>query len=659
MRKLSVFILIVFVSISGLIIGCADNSNGGDNNPDYPNPDHGNPVIEEIRGEIVDGGTLTLASGDSATFYGNAGPTVLQQIDLSARDIIPNEFVYCCESKNSRDSIRISGPIPSGVNPDSLYAIWFVPDGDISGVSDNLGNSDGYEFIIPGDAIFYEVRWPLFYESTGRVKSYVDRTIFDVPYYEQYTTDHCWACATAMLLHFYSNADPAYEPKMWSVVAATDHYDGYSVMAMRYYNTYSNYVFDQIDIRPRIEIENFPDALGNFIKASICDSQYVIAFMQGNHMVVVNGWEIGGFYYNDPQGSAGDIYDFKNWDVYVSDQPRRLVGYFDNIHMVVTIPRAISSTHPGPTLSIGNPDLNPYGIHLDPDTNSISLDLRSDMARIVIDDKNDNSGGTYGLHWGKRSVGTTPKPTIRTDWNLHPVVRIYNPSLSSQNLVLTAYLTDKDGNFIYTSSSHNVTVPSRSYVETLVDTIPLNVVSVADTHFLIVHLYDATGTILHDRLKIHVPIDELALPNIGHCAMIYAVWGHYASGSDGYTNLGADCDISYNSATGLFEGSWNETDRAGSIAIKFIEANNKVDSLYFSESIDGRGTYEMVCVNTPYASSSPIGPGPCYYLEGTEVCNHTALLNVDWTAFGWGVMTNYECLTSGFYMSLMDIRFTE
>ena len=123
MKKLSVFILVVFASISALIIGCAKNPDNKDDTPDYPTPDHGNPVIEEIRGEVVDGGTLTLASGDSATFYGNAGPTVLQQIDLSARDIIPNEFVYCCESKNSRDSIRISGPIPSGVNPDSLYVL--------------------------------------------------------------------------------------------------------------------------------------------------------------------------------------------------------------------------------------------------------------------------------------------------------------------------------------------------------------------------------------------------------------------------------------------------------------------------------------------------------------------------------------------------------
>jgi len=650
------FSALIILILTLLFLSCnCDDILGKDDDPDYPVPDHGNTVIEETQDDIENGGTLTLSSGHSATYYGDVGATILQEISIGDRDVIDNEFIFWSESESSRDSMIVEGPVPSGINSDSLYAIWYDPATGNSGVSDNSGGTDRYEFAIPGDASFYEVRWPWSPPSSAR--SMVDRTIYDVPYYEQYTTDHCWACVTSMMLHFYSNLDPQYEPKMWSIVASTNHYDGYNSLSMRYYSTFSDLIYNQIWTRPQIEIENFPNSLGELLKSSICDSQYIVGLKVSHHMVLVNGWETDGFYCHDPHGNPGDIYKYKNWDVYVTDQPRRAVGYFDNVHLVVTIPKAISTTHPGPTLSIGNPDMDPYGIHLDPDTSSRTLGTRMDMARLAIDDITNNSGGTHGYHWVARGTGVLPRPTIKSDWNLHAIVRVYNPSLSAQNYLLTAILQDKSGNNLYTSPSVSVSVPRKQFLEVIVDTIPLNIIAAADTHNLIVNLYDASGTTHHDRLKIHVPIDERATPAINHCEMHYGVWGYYSGGSDYYTSMIADCDVSYNSSTGLYTGSWSLTDNVGSITFTVTDANSAVDSFYL-QATDHRGTHEMVSVNIPYASSSPLGPGPRYYLEGAEVCGHTAQLDVDWSDAGWGVMTSFDCVASGFYMSHMDIVFS-
>jgi hypothetical protein len=191
----------------------------------------------------------------------------------------------------------------------------------------------------------------------------------------------------------------------------------------------------------------------------------------------------------------------------------------------------------------------------------------------------------------------------------------------------------------------------------LVDTIPLNVVAAADTHFLIVNLYDATGATHYDHLKIHVPIDELVLLNIGHCKMEYSVWGIFAL-EDNWAGACADCDVSFDPITGLFSGTWNVAGNVGSIYIEMIDASNEVDSIYFQATNPyGRGPYEMVCMHISYVIDSPFGAGPCYYLEGNDVCDHTTLLNHDDCYFG--VMESYACIPSGFYMSMMYLRFTE
>ena len=633
-----------------------DDIFGKDDDPEYPAIDHDNDVIEEVRDELDDGETLTLSSGHSVRYYGDVGPTILQEISLADRDVIPNEYIFwtCC--KDGFSSAVVEGPIPSGVSRDSLYAIWYDPSTGNSGVLDNLSATGDYQFIIPGEAAFYEVRWPFFYEVPGLRRTSSDYTIQNVPYYEQYTTSHCWACVTAMLLHYYSPTNPVYEDKMWEVVARNNHYDGYSELSMRYSNSYSNYISGELGVTPRFEIEDWAGSLGEFIECLISDSQYVVG-LSSDHMILITGWWMNGFIYNDPKGLAGDIYNHKNWDVYVTDNATAC-GLFNNNHLVVTVPISTASANPGPTLSIGNPDSIPYGITIDPDTNSHDLDHRADMARLVIDNIYDNSGGVYGLHWAKRSTGVRPKPTIRNDWNLHARVRVYNPASTAQNFLVDAVLQDRSGNNVHTSAAVNVPVAAHNFTEITIDTIPLSVVTEADTHYLIVNLYDETGLAHHyDRLKIHVPIDEMTTPSIiNHCEMRYAVWGYYSGGGDYYTSIYANCDVSFDSTSGLYNGTWSETDNVGSITFRILD-ETQTDSFYYQSS-DDRGTHEMVCMYIPYASSSPLGPGPRYYLDSTFVCEHTYLLNVDWTLAGWGVMTSYGCIGSGFYLSHIDIEFS-
>ncbi|MBN2543072.1 hypothetical protein JXI42_09440 [bacterium] len=511
-------LLLLAISIL-LITLCCSKDDENDQPNEYPTRTDPFEVTSADSADVSGQGILTLIDGTELTVYGSSGLTVFMKLDISERDPVPDKVFYQFLSDNHPDSMLISGPIPSNAVQESLVVIWECHVGTVNVVEPSIAGGT-FTAIVGGFAQYIELAWPWQDQARKNNTSLTDVTLEDIPYYEQYSTPHCWAAVTAMLDHYYYNLPEAWiSTKFWEVAGRLGWADGTNTFSMRLGWAYSNFVSAQVGVDPYIYVPWFPSSLRKYLHTQVIDNDRVVGLFMDSyegpdaHMVLVVGIANPGesneiLIIHDPSEVENGMYKQIYWHELITNAHDygdiSYAGSFRNYYMAVVVPKAESEARKTATLSIGYPGTEPYGTHLDPDTSSRELGLRRAAAKLEIDV---TQGGEKGYRWVGISGGVLP--TISNEHNLHPWVRVYNANETDRNLQLHSSIYQNSTRL--TGSNYKpITVPAKSWIEDINDTLVLDgIITQPGEYELKVDLYGETMLDHHDQLNILFVVDTI------------------------------------------------------------------------------------------------------------------------------------------------------
>jgi uncharacterized delta-60 repeat protein len=175
----------------------------------------------------------------------------------------------------------------------------------------------------------------LFNRLRESIESQKQKTVLEVPFYQQGSYGYCWAASTTMGINFCLPADDSLKPlvKPWELA---DYFDIGAQDGLGYYDfyalpSYRNFLESRTGVKPERSIWPLHTSLRRYVRQQIEAGRPVVVFWpQFGHVVVMVGYETAGtkhyFYFHDPAGDS--LYHKADWDrlLAVSGPFRRLTS---------------------------------------------------------------------------------------------------------------------------------------------------------------------------------------------------------------------------------------------------------------------------------------------------------------------------------------------